>query len=214
MNILFFGPPGAGKGTQSSLLVEKRGMKHISTGDLFRENIKNETPLGMEAKGYMDAGKYVPDSVTLNMVEDVFEKADVSKGFILDGFPRTTPQAEGLDELLEKKSFELGRVIFLEVPKDILVGRLTGRRVCKSCGAVFHIESKPPQKDGVCDECEGELYQRSDDSVDVVGTRLDVYEENTAPLKSYYEKKGLVENVDGLGSAGEVYGRIEALLNS
>ena len=208
MNILFFGPPGAGKGTQSALLVEKRGMTHISTGDLFRENIKNETPLGKEAKGYMDAGKYVPDEVTLAMVKDVFETKDMSKGFILDGFPRTTPQAEGLDE----KNMSLGKVIFLEVPNEKLVRRLTGRRVCKECGAVFHVEAKPPKTEGVCDVCQGELYQRSDDKEDVVGTRLETYEKNTAPLKEYYKNKDLVEEVDGEGSTDEVYSRIESVL--
>ncbi|MCB0393591.1 MAG: adenylate kinase [Bdellovibrionales bacterium] len=212
MNILLFGPPGAGKGTQSALLVERKGMTHISTGDLFRENIKNGTPLGLEAKKYMDDGKYVPDSVTLNMVRDVFGKRDMSKGFILDGFPRTTPQADGLKELLSELKMELDKAIFLNVPNTVLLGRLTGRRVCKSCGAVFHVESKPPKKSGVCDVCQGELVQRTDDSENVVGTRLETYEKNTAQLKDYYQAEGILVDVDGLGDTEDVFKRLEGVL--
>jgi adenylate kinase len=213
LNILLFGPPGAGKGTQSALLVEKKGMLHISTGDLFRENIKKQTPVGLEAKGYMDAGKYVPDDVVLKMVNLVFESNDMSKGFILDGFPRTTPQAEGLKELLVRTKLPLKKAVFLEVPKEILIGRLTGRRVCSSCGAVFHIESKVPKKAGVCDLCNGLLTQRSDDTPEVVGTRLETYEKSTAPLKEYYKREGQLVAVDGLGTADEVFARVNRVLS-
>lgn len=208
MNILLFGPPGAGKGTQSSLLVERHAMKHLSTGDMFRAAIKNKTPLGVEAKSYLDAGKLVPDSVTIAMVAQEFRALE-GKSFILDGFPRTVAQAEALDNILSTRGMKLDRALFLEVPFNYLLDRLTGRRVCKACGAVYHVESKPSQKQGTCDLCGGDVVQRDDDKESVIKTRLEAYMESTSPLKDYYRVKGSLVEVDGLGAAEEVYARLE-----
>ena len=211
MNILLFGPPGAGKGTQSALLVERRGMKHLSTGDMFRAAIKNQTPLGQEAKRYLNDGKLVPDSVTIRMVE---EELGNLKGasFILDGFPRTVAQAEALEGLLKSFSLKIEKAIFLEVPSHLLLNRLTGRRVCKSCGATYHIEAKRPRVEGVCDNCGGPVVQREDDRAEVIATRLDAYEQSTAPLKSYFEKRGMLVTLNGNGSSAEVFSRLESEL--
>jgi len=207
MNLLLFGPPGAGKGTQSSLLVDNYELSHISTGDLFRNHLKNETPLGLEAKKFIDAGNLVPDSVTIRMVEDVFSKLG-EKGFILDGFPRTVAQAEALEDLTKRTSRFLKKVVFLEVPKESLISRLTGRRVCKKCGSVYHVDSKPTVKSGVCDSCGGEVVQRSDDKLEAIENRLKVYEEQTSPVKLYYKKQGKLVEVDGTGTAEEVFARV------
>lgn len=209
MNLILFGPPGAGKGTQSALLIERDGMKQISTGDLFRAAIKNQTSLGKEAKGYLDAGKLVPDSVTIGLVAEELEKLK-GQSFILDGFPRNVAQAEALKELLGKLSLRIDKVIFMEVPMGQLLGRLTGRRVCRNCGAVYHVQSKNPRKEGVCDVCGGEVYQRADDKEEVIQTRLDAYEKSTRPLKDYYKakEKGLYVEVDGVGTSEEVLKRI------
>lgn len=211
MNILLFGPPGAGKGTQSALLVEKMGLKHISTGDLFRTNIKSQTELGQQAKSFIDKGELVPDEITIGMVEKEFKSLD--RGFVLDGFPRNVAQAQALESLLEKYSMKLDYSLFLDVPHEELVGRLTGRRVCKSCGAVYHIESKPSQQEGVCDLCGGEVVQRSDDREEVIENRLAAYNESTRPLKDYYQKQGQYLAIDGTGRAQDVFGRIEKALN-
>lgn len=211
MNLILFGPPGAGKGTQSSLLIERRGMKQISTGDLFRAAIKNGTALGKEAKSYMDAGKLVPDSVTIGLVDEELGRLN-GKSFILDGFPRNVAQAEALEGLLKNKGIKVDRVVFLEVPLNMLLGRLTGRRVCKSCGAVYHVESKPSHTTGVCDACGGEVIQRPDDKEEVIRTRLEAYEQSTRPLKDYYRSKGPYVEVDGLGSSEEVFTRITKVL--
>ncbi|MCB0356546.1 MAG: adenylate kinase [Bdellovibrionales bacterium] len=213
MNLLMFGPPGAGKGTQSALLVEKYNMLHISTGDLFRSNIKNNTPLGLEAKKYMDAGELVPDSVTIAMVQQELAKLTDDRGFILDGFPRTVAQAEALENLSKTMEKELDKVVFFEVPKELLVERLSGRRVCKQCGAVYHVNAKPPKVDSMCDECGGEVVQRADDKAEAIENRLKVYEEATAPVKNFYRKKGLLEEVNGIGSTNEVFSRVVALIN-
>ena len=180
MSIILFGAPGAGKGTQSALLVEKLGMTQISTGDLFRAAIKNKTELGVKAQSYMDQGQLVPDSIVIGMVEEVLKSG--VKNFILDGFPRTVPQAEALDELLKKLNLSISKAIFLEVPKAALMSRLTGRRVCKNCGAVFHIVNKPSKVEGICDNCGGQVVQRSDDKTEVIEARLKSYEEYTSPL--------------------------------
>lgn len=213
MNLLMFGPPGAGKGTQSTLLVEKYNMKHISTGDLFRNNIKNKTLLGVEAKKYLDSGNLVPDSVTIGMVEDELKKLNSSVGFILDGFPRTVAQAEALDELTKTTGKAINKVIFFEVPRELLIERLSGRKICKQCGAVYHIKSKPTKKDGICDECGGEVVQRADDQVEAIDNRLKIYEESTAPVKSFYRNKGLLVEVDGTGASEEVFSQVASLLN-
>lgn len=212
MNILLFGPPGAGKGTQSAFLVEDKQMKHISTGDLLRESIKNKTALGEEAKAYMDQGKLVPDNVVIGMVSGVLDKLG-SQSFILDGFPRTVVQAESLDGLLKEKKLSLDKALFLEVPRQTLIGRLSGRRVCRQCGAVYHVEAKPPSDGKTCDECGSEdIYQREDDKTEAVSTRLEVYEESTRPLKDYYNKQGRLVELDGSGEAGDVYEQISRVL--
>ena len=211
MNLIFFGPPGAGKGTQSALLIDRLNMKHISTGDLFRAAIKNGTKLGTEAKAYLDAGKLVPDSITIGLVDEVLQTLD-GKGFILDGFPRTVVQAEALGGLLSRLNLKIDKSLFLEVPLDLLLGRLTGRRVCKSCGTTYHIESKPPTTAGVCDKCSAAVVQRPDDYEEVIRTRLEAYEMSTRPLKDYYRTKGPFAVVDGTGSSEEVFSRIEQTL--
>ena len=211
MNIVLFGPPGAGKGTQSALLVERRQMKHISTGDLLREAVKNQTPLGQKAKSFMDAGKLVPDEVMIGMVDEVL-KGLSGRSIILDGFPRTVPQATALESLLSQHGMRIGRAVFVEVPREKLLRRLTGRRVCNSCGAVYHVDSKPTKRDGVCDTCGGQVVQRKDDHEDVIGTRLEAYDKSTSPLKQFFADKGLFAEVNGIGGTEEVYGRIEAQL--
>ena len=207
MNIILFGAPGAGKGTQSALLVERRTMKHISTGDIFRSHIKQQTELGRSAKVYMDQGKLVPDLIVVGMVEDVL-KGLGSQNFILDGFPRTVPQAEALEGMLKKNGLEIGKALFLEVPMDDLMGRLTGRRVCSGCGATYHIGSKPTQRAGVCDLCGSEVIQRADDKEDVIRTRLEAYETSTAPLKAYFAAQGKFSAVGGTGQTEDVYRRL------
>jgi adenylate kinase len=183
-------------------------MKHISTGDLFRAAIKNETKLGKEAKGYLDAGKLVPDSVTIGLVEEVLKTLG-GQSFILDGFPRTVVQADALDGLLKNLKLKIDKSLFLEVPHSMLLGRLTGRRVCKNCGATYHVESKPPPQDGVCEDCgKGPIVQRPDDKEDVIRTRLEAYESSTRPLKDYYKARGPFAVIDGTGSSDEVFERI------
>ena len=211
MNIVIFGPPGAGKGTQSALLVERRKMKHISTGDLFRENMKNETELGIKAKGFVDNGQLVPDEIVIGMVGEVFRKLE-GTNFILDGFPRTAPQAKALESLLEKHGLSIDRAIFLDVPEAFLVERLTGRRICRGCGAVFHKVASPSKIEGECDKCGGELYQRKDDHEDVIKTRFGAYKDGTAPLVEYYRSTGIYKQVDGTGSSEAVYAAIESAL--
>ncbi|MEC9282117.1 MAG: adenylate kinase [Bdellovibrionota bacterium] len=211
MNILLFGPPGAGKGTQSALLKERLNMLHISTGDLFRANIKGQTELGMKAKAIIDRGDLVPDEITIGMVEQEFQKMS-GQSFILDGFPRTVAQAEALDRLLATNNMDLGKAIFIDVSHDYLVKRLTGRRVCSDCGATFHVDAMPPKAEGVCDNCGGELKQRKDDHESVISTRLKTYEENTLPVLEYYKKAGKYVEVDGLGETEDVYKRITAEL--
>lgn len=213
MNILLFGAPGAGKGTQSELLVSRLGFVQISTGDLFRSAIKNQTELGKKAKSFMDKGELVPDSVTIAMVEEVLNGL-ANKSFILDGFPRTKPQAEALGKSLDARGMKLGKAIFLEVPKEELLQRLTGRRVCQSCGAVYHIQSKPTRAEGVCDNCGGKVVQRNDDKEDVIATRLKTYEENTFPLRNYYKEKGQYAEVDGNRGTEEVFKSLEQVLKA
>jgi adenylate kinase len=211
LNLILFGPPGAGKGTQSALLVERLNMKHISTGDLFRAAMKNHTKLGNEAKSYMDAGKLVPDSITIALVEEILRELG-GKSFILDGFPRTVGQAEALEVLLKQLNLKIDNSLFLEVPKNLLLGRLTGRRVCKNCGATYHIDAKPTKKPGICDVCGGEVVQRPDDKEDVIRTRLEAYETSTRPLKDYYRAKGPYVEIGGTGSSEEVFARISRSL--
>lgn len=212
MNILFMGPPGAGKGTQAQLIVNEFGIPHISTGDAFRLAIKQGTPIGIKAKEFMDQGLLVPDDVTIGIVEERLQQSDCEKGFLLDGFPRTLSQAEALDGILSRLNTGLDHVINLKVDRDKLLARLTGRRICKSCGASYHVIFNPPKEEGVCDKCSGELYQRSDDNEESVGTRLDEYLTKTAPLLSFYEEKGLLREVDGDKEIDAVSAEIVSLL--
>ena len=214
MNILMFGPPGAGKGTQSAFLVEDLKMAHISTGDLFRYNMKNDTPLGQEAKQYIDAGDYVPDDVTIRMLKDAMSKLD-GQEFILDGFPRTLPQAQALDELMKESGQEIGGAFFLEVPEEQLVSRLSGRRLCKNCGAVYHVDTKPPSDGKTCDNCGStDIYQRTDDQPEAIRERLSIYAEKTLPLKNFYKEQGKVTELDGTGELAVVYERLKAVVTA
>jgi adenylate kinase len=212
VNILFMGPPGAGKGTQAQLIVNEFGIPHISTGDAFRLAIKQGTPIGIKAKEFMDQGLLVPDDVTIGIVEERLQQSDCEKGFLLDGFPRTLSQAEALDGILDRLNTGLDHVINLKVDRDKLLARLTGRRICKSCGSSYHVIFNPPKEEGVCDKCGGELYQRSDDNEESVGTRLDEYLTKTAPLLSFYENKGLLREVDGDKEIDAVSAEIVSLL--
>ncbi|MFF9646026.1 adenylate kinase [Kitasatospora aureofaciens] len=213
MRIVLVGPPGAGKGTQAHLLAKTLSIPHISTGDLFRANIGQGTPLGLEAKSYMDAGRLVPDEVTIGMAKDRMLQPDAANGFLLDGFPRNLGQAKALDEFLAEQGIELDGVLDLEVPEDEVVRRIAGRRLCRNDGGhVFHVDYNPPKVEGVCDECGGELYQRSDDTEEKVRTRLEVYHTETEPIIDYYVQQGLVATISALGKVDEVTQRaIEAL---
>lgn len=210
MNLILFGAPGAGKGTQSEFLIKRLAMTQISTGDLFRAAIKGQTELGKKAQEFMDKGQLVPDSIVIGMVEEVLQKG--VKDIILDGFPRTVAQAQALDELLLKMNLSIGKAVFLEVPMKILMDRLTGRRVCKNCGSVYHIVSKPTKMEGKCDSCGGDVIQRNDDKAEVIETRLKTYEEFTSPLKEFYKKAGKFIEVDGNRGAEEVYKEIEKII--
>jgi adenylate kinases len=212
MNILFMGPPGAGKGTQAERIVEEFGVPHISTGDAFRLAMKEGTPIGLEAKGYIDQGLLVPDEVTNGIVRDRLTLDDCKQGFLLDGFPRTLAQAEALDQMLADMGRKIDHVINLKVDRSLLLARLTGRRICKSCGSTYHVLFNPPKQEGICDKCGGELYQRSDDTEEKVGTRLDEYTSKTAPLLEYYGNKGLLREVDGEKDIDTVTAEIGSLL--
>ncbi|MBN3523726.1 adenylate kinase [Paenibacillus apiarius] len=212
MNILFMGPPGAGKGTQAERIVAQFGIPHISTGDAFRAAMREGTPIGLKAKEYIDQGLLVPDDVTVGIVRERLAQPDCEQGFLLDGFPRTLAQAEALDDILEQLNRKLNHVIDLSVDRNLLLARLTGRRICKSCGATYHVMFNPPKQEGVCDKCQGELYQRSDDSEEKVGTRLDEYINKTAPLLEYYKNKGLLRQVDGEKEIDTVTSEIVSLL--
>jgi len=213
MNIILLGPPGAGKGTQAKMLVEKYHIPQISTGDILRAAVKEGTQLGKEAKSYMDKGELVPDSVVIGIVEERIQEPDCEKGYMLDGFPRTVPQAKALDEMLQKFDSEIDHVVSIEVPQDELVKRLTGRRTCRECGAGFHVMFDPPKQEGVCDKCGGELYQRDDDNEETVRSRLQVYDSQTKPLIEYYQAQGKIRPVDGVGDIKEIFGRITKVLS-
>lgn len=198
MNLILLGAPGAGKGTLSAYLIEKMGVPSVSTGNILREAIANNTPLGQQAKEFMDAGKLVPDQLVIDMLRERIAQDDCKNGFILDGFPRTIPQAEELDKIAS-----IDCALALEVPDEIIEGRMTGRRVCVKCGATFHVSTNPPKAEGVCDACGGELQLRKDDKPDVVKHRLEVYHEQTEPLKAYYEAQGKLKCMDGTKGIGE-----------
>ncbi len=208
LRAVLLGPPGAGKGTQAVRLVEKYEIPHISTGDIFRKNIKEGTELGKKAQEYMNAGALVPDELVVDLVKDRLQQDDCKNGFLLDGFPRTIFQAEKLDEFLSESNLKMDIVINLKVEKEALIKRLTGRRVCKDCGASYHIVNLPPKKEGVCDICGGELIQRKDDNIETVENRINVYEEQTAPLIGYYKEAGSLVDFDGEASLDEVFDAI------
>ena len=197
LNIILMGPPGAGKGTQAKILIKKYDIPHISTGDMFREAIKQGTPLGKLAASYINDGHLVPDDVTIGLVKERLSKDDCAKGYLLDGFPRTIVQAEALEKLTEEINRPIEYVINIDTPKEELVARICGRRVCKKCGAPYHIINVKPKVDGVCDICGGELIQRPDDNEEALNTRLEAYTKQTKPLLDYYEKKGLLKTFSG-----------------
>ncbi|MCU6711690.1 adenylate kinase [Paenibacillus sp. J5C_2022] len=212
MNILFMGPPGAGKGTQAERIVEEFNVPHISTGDAFRLAMKQGTPLGLKAKEYVDQGLLVPDEITNGIVKERLAQDDCTNGFLLDGFPRTLQQAEALDIMLAELGRSIDHVVNLKVDRGLLLARLTGRRICKSCGTTYHVLFNPPKVEGICDKDGGELYQRSDDTEEKVGTRLDEYTSKTAPLLSYYSDKGLLREVDGEKDINDVTSDIVSCL--
>lgn len=212
MNIVLMGLPGAGKGTQADKIVEKYDIPHISTGDMFRAAIKGGTKLGLEAKSFMDKGALVPDEVTIGIVRERLSAADCEEGFLLDGFPRTVPQAEALESLLADLGKRIEHVVNIQVEQDELVKRLTGRRICKVCGTAYHLVFNPPQVDGVCDKDGGELYQREDDNPETVTNRLEVNIKQTQPLLDFYENKGVLENINGQQDIQKVFADIDALL--
>ncbi len=197
MNLILLGPPGAGKGTQAEFIIERYLIPHISTGDIFRAAVKEGTPLGIKAKAYLDSGQLVPDEIVVGIVEERLQQTDCRDGFLLDGFPRTVPQADALEEFLKGFEKKVTAVINIEVDFPILMARLTGRRVCRNCGAIYHIQNKREKSPGRCDQCGGEIYQRDDDLPETVQKRLLVYQEQTEPLINYYREKGLLESFDG-----------------
>ncbi|CDF58867.1 adenylate kinase [Thermobrachium celere] len=214
MRIVLLGPPGAGKGTQAKLIVQKYNIPHISTGDIFRKNIKEMTHLGIKAKEYIDKGQLVPDELTVEIVKDRIKEDDCKNGFLLDGFPRTVAQADALNDVLNSLGTKLDHVININVDENNLIVRLTGRRVCPKCGASFHVAFNPPKVEGICDYCGAEVVQRADDSEETVKNRLSVYYKQTQPLIDYYTKNGLIRNINGEQEINEVFKEICNVLGS
>ncbi|KZZ85518.1 MULTISPECIES: adenylate kinase [Bacillaceae] len=212
MNLVLMGLPGAGKGTQAEQITEEYHIPHISTGDMFRAAMKEETELGLQAKSFIDKGELVPDEVTIGIVRERLGKDDCEKGFLLDGFPRTVAQAEALETILSDLGKKLDHVINIDVDKSILMERLTGRRICKNCGATYHLVFNPPAKEGVCDKCGGELYQRADDNEETVSNRLEVNVKQSKPLLDFYSEKGYVREINGQQDITKVFADIKALL--
>lgn len=212
MNLVLMGLPGAGKGTQAEKIVEQYGIPHISTGDMFRAAMKEGTELGLKAKSFMDKGELVPDEVTIGIVRERLAKDDCQNGFLLDGFPRTVPQAEALEALLSELNKKIDFVINISVDKSILMERLTGRRICKECGATYHLVFNPPAKEGICDRCGGQLYQRADDHAETVKNRLDVNIKQQEPLLTFYETKGYLRTINGQQDINKVFADIQDLL--
>jgi len=208
MNLILLGPPGAGKGTQATRIIEKYNVPHISTGDIFRENIKNNTPLGQKAQEYMNKGELVPDQLVVDIALDRLGKDDCKNGFLLDGFPRTVFQADALDKFLKDKGKGIDLVINIEVEDKMLIERLDARRVCPTCAATYNVIGMPPKKEGICDKCNDTLIQRKDDKKETVGNRIKVYHEQTSPLIDYYKEKGLIKDFDGMIGADALFNEI------
>jgi len=208
LNVILLGPPGAGKGTQATRIVEKYAIPHISTGDIFRENIKKGTELGKRAQEYMNRGELVPDELVIEIATTRLLEDDCKVGFLLDGFPRTVHQAEELDKFLANHGSKIDKVLDIAVEKEELITRLTGRRVCKACGESYHVVNIPPKKEGICDKCGGELFQRADDNMETVTNRIDVYEAQTMPLIDYYENAGNIAHIDGATGLENVFADI------
>ena len=214
MNLILLGPPGAGKGTQAKILIKKYGIPQISTGDILRSAVKEQTPMGVKAKGFMDSGALVPDEVVVGIVEERIGKPDCAEGYILDGFPRTVAQADSLTVMLRNKGAGVDHVIAITVDNEELLKRITGRRTCKGCGAGYHVLYDPPKQADVCNECGGELYQRDDDREETMRRRLEVYEEQTSPLIAYYTDRNLLRTVDGMGDIDDIQRKLIGLIES
>jgi adenylate kinase len=212
MNIVLLGPPGSGKGTQAKMIADKYNVKHVSTGDILRENVRNGTALGVEAKKYMDAGQLVPDTVLIGIIKDRLAQPDMKNGWMLDGYPRTIPQAEAMEKILPSLGQKLDVVLNIDVPDQELVGRLSGRRMCK-CGASYHIQFNKPKVEGVCDACGQPLYHRDDDKAEAIMKRLDAYHKQTQPLIDYYSQKGLTANINGTGDIKAIFEEITKVLD-
>ncbi len=212
LRIILLGPPGAGKGTQAKFISQEYTIPHLSTGDILRENVKNNTELGKKAKVYMDKGELVPDDLIIKLVLDRISKQDCKKGYILDGFPRTITQAKALDKNLPENQ-KIDLVLLFDVNDDTVVERLSLRRVCKKCGAIYHLKYSPPKREGICDKCGGDLYQRDDDKEEVIRNRLKVYKEQTEPLVDYYEKKGLLKRIDASKSVNKINSEVKTIIN-
>lgn len=212
LRLILLGPPGAGKGTQAARICQKYSIPHISTGDIFRKHIKEGTEFGKKAQEYMNKGALVPDDLVLEIAEARLMEEDCSHGFLLDGFPRTVNQAEQLDKFLNERSLDIDKVLDIDIDKEVLMTRLIGRRVCRSCGATYHVINMPPEREGVCDVCGGELYQRSDDSAATVENRIEVYNAQTMPLVEHYERRGKIAHIDGTKSLEEVFNDIVGVI--
>lgn len=214
MDVILLGPPGAGKGTQATMLVERVGLVHVSTGDLFRAALRDGTTLGQQAKSYMDKGELVPDDVVINMVMERIDQPDCENGVMFDGFPRTIEQAKALDEALEQRNRRIHDVIYISVPEDVLLKRIAGRRTCKKCGAVYNVYFFPPQQEGICDTCgSDQLYQRNDDTMETAKNRLDVYFRQTMPLIDYYRERGNLHEINGDREVESVMDDMMSMLN-
>lgn len=208
LRVVLLGPPGAGKGTQAKLLREQFEACQVSTGDILRKAVAEESPLGKEAAAYIKRGDLVPDSIMVKLVADRLMEEDCAQGFILDGFPRTIPQAQSFDQILQQRGLELRAVLLVQVPQGVIVERLAGRRTCKSCGALYHLNFNPSTRESICDRCSGELVQRDDDREETIRARLKVYEKQTAPLVGYYRKRGILREIDGVGTVGDIRNRV------
>jgi len=208
MHVILLGPPGAGKGTQAKLIEQKFNMPHISTGDLLRAAVRDGTSIGLQAKEYMERGQLVPDAVVIEMIEQRMAQSDTNGGFLLDGFPRNVRQAAELESMLQRHSVRIDQVLSLDVPRAELLRRLTGRRTCRGCNAMYHVAFEPPKKEGICDRCGAELYQREDDREETISSRLDVYDRDTAPVKDFYRERQLLRDIAGVGGRAEIFATI------